>query len=160
MDLVSWGSAWQHHASLCLVLSLPPLTSNHTWALRGWTGTTGGLNKELLLSCPCLSVAVHSWFLQPHCNVWNTGSHNSCFQYLCPVTSTSFYQAKERINVMLHMAATYSFYGCEWVCNIWLSPVCTSISVVVIKPEDKAEARGGPSIASNCTWEWDMIPVK
>lgn len=60
----------------------------------------------------------------------------------------------------LHAASTYCLYGCEWICNIWISQmfgITLSFSIIqsvgVIKPKDKAEDRGGPLVASNSTWE-------
>lgn len=157
------SSVWFHPSTAHIQpqLSTVGMDWNHWW---DW-------GRELLLPYPCLSVAAHSQFLktvlQSQCHMWNTGSHNSCFQCLCPITFTSFYQAKERISMTLHAASTYCLYGCEWICNIWISQmfgITLSFSIIqsvgVIKPKDKAEDRGGPLIASNSTWEWDVTPVK
>lgn len=111
------SSVWFHPSTAHIQpqLSTVGMDWNHWW---DW-------GRELLLPYPCLSVAAHSQFLktvlQSQCHMWNTGSHNSCFQCLCPITFTSFYQAKERISMTLHAASTYCLYGCEWICNIWFS---------------------------------------
>lgn len=174
-DLCWWISCpGAVHGSTVQVLSLIPFfhcshptTAEHCGdGLEPLVGLRQGITFAL-----SLSVAAHSQFLktvlQSQCHMWNTGSHNACFQCLCPITFTSFYQAKERISVTLHAASTYCLYGCEWICNIWFSQmfgITLSFSIIqsvgVIKPEDKAEDRGGPLIASNSTWEWDVTPVK
>lgn len=94
---------------LCLIPSLPPLTSKHTWALRGWTGPAGETQAGNYF-CPvlvCLWLCTHgSWKLP--CN------HTVTCEILAPIIPISSVFAP-----LLPPVFTRQREGSTW-CFTWL----------------------------------------